>query len=95
MPGESDILTVELLGTRLQLRGGENEEAVKQACQLVYDQLETIRKHAPMAPSLQIALMTAINIADQLLREQSGEKSIHSATRKAYEILQKADSGQK
>lgn len=89
MPGDPDILIVEILGTRLQLRSGEDPEAVKQACQIVYDQAEDIRKHAPTAPSLQIALMTAINIADELLRVRSGEKVLESATSKAYNILKK------
>ncbi len=92
MPGNKEVITVEILGTRLQLRGGEDSEAVMRACQLVYDQSENIREHAPTVPSLQIALMTAINIADELLRIRSGEKGIETATQKAYKILQKMTS---
>lgn len=89
MPGDSDVIGVEILGIRLQLRCGDDPEAVKEACRLVYDQAEEIRKHAPTAPSLQIALMTAINLADDLLRMRRGEKAIQSATQKAYNILRK------
>jgi len=89
MPGDPDILTVEILGTRLQLRSGNNPEAVKQACQIVYEQAEEIRQHAPTAPSLQVALMTAINLADELLRLHGGEVMLESATQKAYNILRK------
>lgn len=92
MPGDAEIITVEILGTRLQLKSGGDPDAVMQACQIVYDQAEKIREHAPTAPSLQIALMTAINIADELIREQSGQKVIDNAARKAYSILKKTAS---
>jgi len=92
MPGESEIITVEILGTRLQLKSGDDPDAVMQACQMVYEQAEEIRNHAPTAPSLQIALMTAINIADELMREQSGRKIIDNAAKKAYSILKKTAS---
>jgi len=92
MPGESEIITVEILGTRLHLKSRNDPDAVMQACQMVHEQAEEIRKHAPTAPSLQIALMTAINIADELMREQNGRKVIDNAARKAYSILKKTAS---
>ncbi|MBN2328463.1 MAG: cell division protein ZapA [Candidatus Omnitrophica bacterium] len=94
MPDKSEVITVEILGTTLQLRGGENPEAVMQACQIVYDQAEEIRKHAPNAPSIQIALMTAINLADELARAHGGSHEIEMATRKAQSILKKTVSAQ-
>ncbi|MGC9328444.1 MAG: cell division protein ZapA [Candidatus Hinthialibacter sp.] len=94
MPDNSEVITVEILGTKLQLLGGEDPEAVMQACQIVFDQAEEIRKHAPNAPSIQIALMTAINLADELARAHGGSREIEMATRKAQSILNKTISAE-
>ncbi len=93
MAGDSGIITVEIMGTRLQLRGGEDPEAVMNACQFVHDQIEDIREHAPTAPSLQIALMTAINIADELIQLKNKANILDAAAQKASRILKKTASG--
>ncbi len=92
MAGDSGVIIVEIMGTRLQLRGGDDPDAVKDACRLVDEQIEGIREHAPTAPSLQVALMTAINIADELIRLKSGADVMDAAARKASRILKKTTS---
>jgi len=92
MAGDSGVIIVEIMGTRLQLRGGEDPDAVKDACRMVHDQIEGIREHSPTAPSLQVALMTAINIADELIRVKSSAGVLDAAAQKASRILKKTTS---
>lgn len=89
---ESDIIRVEILGTRLQLRGGDNPDAVLRASDLVKTQVEDLAERAPTAPSIQLALLTAINIADQALENIENEKRIEKSIQKANQIMAKIQS---
>ncbi len=93
MPTDSDIIKIEILGTLLQLRGGENEKEVLQAAEEVRERVNTLHERAPTAPSLQIALLAAINLAYEL-HQQSGVDSneLDAALHKANEILGKTES---
>lgn len=90
MAPDSDIITIEILGTRLQLRGGDNPDAVKRAGALVKDRVETLAEKAPTAPSLQLALLAAMNIADELLANADSGKEMDEAVERANRILEKA-----
>ncbi len=90
MPSSSDIIRVEILGTKLQLRAGDNPEAVKKAALYVRDLVHELRERAPSAPSIQLALLTAINVADQLLRMPDQDPAeIDRLLEKANDILSK------
>ncbi|RJP24620.1 MAG: cell division protein ZapA [Candidatus Omnitrophota bacterium] len=89
---ESDIISIEILGTKLQLRAGERPEAVKKAAMYVREMVHDLRERAPSAPSIQIALLTAINIANELLQVSGQEQaSIDQLLEKAQNILAKTD----
>jgi len=90
---DSNTIKIEILGTRLQLRGGDNPEKVKAVAEFVRDRVHELAERAPTAPSLQLALLTAINIADELhaQEQQAGsEEDVDAALEKANQILQKA-----
>ncbi|HOJ59828.1 MAG TPA: cell division protein ZapA [bacterium] len=89
MAGDSSTITVEILGTRLQLRGGENPQAVRQVCEYVRARVQEIANHSPTAPALQIALLAAINIADDLRLAQRQDELLEAAAEKAGQILDK------
>jgi len=95
MAQESDTITVEILGTKLQLRGGDDPDKVRHIAHYVQDCVHELAERAPTVPSLQLALLTAINIADELYaqQEQSQEgKQLRAAIEKANQILDKAES---
>lgn len=92
MAPESDIITVEIRGTRLQLRGGDNPEAVRQAGEFVRERVEELAERAPNAPLTQLALLVAMNLANDLLQQSSDEEdAIKAAAEKADRILRKTN----
>jgi cell division protein ZapA (FtsZ GTPase activity inhibitor) len=91
MGKESDVITVEILGTRLQLRGGDNPEGVRKVAAYVKDLVEELAERAPTAPSIQIALLTAINIANEYYESTSRDNSdIEEALDRTRRILSKS-----
>lgn len=91
MAADPDIITVEILGTKLQLRGGDNPDAVRHAAAYVAQHVQSIVDRAPTAPSIQVALLAALNIADELLQEQTRDSDVYTATAIAHRILEKAN----
>ncbi len=95
MAQDTDVITVEILGTKLQLRGGDDPGKVRNVAHYVRDRVHELAERAPTAPSLQLALLTAINIADELYAQQEdsrGGEELQSAIDKANQILEKAGS---
>ena len=91
MASESEIIKLEILGTRLQLRGGDDPETVRQVAEYVKNRVNEIADLAPTTPSLQVALLAAINIADDLLAESHRRDDIiDAAAKKAQAILSKS-----
>lgn len=90
MAAKSDIITVEILGTQLQLRGGDDPERVRQACRYVGESIDKITEQAPTMSSIKVALYAAIDMADDLLAHTKEMKTtIEDASGKAIKILEK------
>ena len=88
-PDESDIVTLEILGARMQLRGGDDPEAVLRAGEYVRDHVHDLAQRAPTAPSLQLVMLAAINIADELHQSAQKEEMYQRAEHKLNKIIAK------
>lgn len=91
MAGNSDVIEVSILGEELQLRGGSQPEVVRRAAEMVKEIAESLAEKAPKAPALQLIILAAINLADELYNAQSCEKRMKAAMQKANEIIAKAE----
>ncbi len=91
MPEASDIIEVSILGENLQLRGGNDPEGVRHAAYTVKEMAESLAEKAPKAPSLQVIILAAINLADDLKHAQNCQKTLEEAVKKAKEIIAKAE----
>ena len=91
MAASSDTINVEILGSKLKLRAGDNPESVKRAAATVKETVEALAKNAPTAPSLQVVLLAAINLADELFQAQQNQSMLEEAVQKANEIISKAE----
>ena len=90
MASDPNIITIEILGTRLQLRGGENPDAVRRAAEYVRDRVHELANRAPAIPPIQLVLLTAINIANEVIEQTTqDEEALDSAVQKASRILSK------
>ncbi len=63
------------LGTRLRLAPGDSPEEVQDLVRFVEERVEEVNKTAPNAQPVQIALLTALNIAEQLFKERQDEQA--------------------
>lgn len=91
MASGSDVITIEILGARLQLRGGDHPEDVRMAGEYVRQKVNELAAKAPTAPSLHLALLAAMNIADEYIKmsNQNPDVDLGEAIEKANEILAK------
>ena len=83
------------LGTHLQLRSGENPDAVRKAGALVKERIDELAAQAPAAPSLKVALLVAINLADELMQSVRDDSDMDEAVSRANRILEKVSSSSK
>jgi cell division protein ZapA len=61
---------VSLFGQRFTLRSDKNEEYVQAVAQYVTSQLENVAKQSHSVSTHHVALLTALNLADQLLQKE-------------------------
>ncbi len=61
---------VSLLGQRFTLRSDKSEEYVQAVAQYVTSQLENVSKQTHTISTYHVALLTALNLADQLLQKE-------------------------
>ncbi len=61
---------VSLLGQRFTLRSDKSEEYVQAVAQYVTSQLENVGKQSHTVSTYHVALLTALNLADQLLQKE-------------------------
>ena len=91
MATDSEIISIEILGIRLQLRGGDNPSEVRQVAEYVRERAHDLARSTSPTPALKIALLTAIHIADEMLQQsKNDDQLIDSATEKAHQILSKS-----
>ncbi len=62
--------SVELLGVDIPVKTGENPELIDRSLELVEEKIESIETKAPQASRLQVALLTALNLAGELTAAQ-------------------------
>lgn len=68
---------VEIFGSRYQLRGEQNSEYLQQLARLVDTKMREIGKQVPVVDSGKIAILVALNLADELTQcnnQQEGER---------------------
>ena len=68
---------VEIFGNSYQLRGEQDSEYLQQLAKLVDEKMRTIGSQVPVADSGKIAILAALNLADELVQcnnQQEGER---------------------
>ncbi|HPO10946.1 MAG TPA: cell division protein ZapA [bacterium] len=63
------------LGIRLRLASGDNPEVVHRIVEFVEKRIADVSQAAPNAQPLQVALLTALNIAEQMYKEREQERA--------------------
>lgn len=67
---EPESVTVNIFGTEYTLRGAADADYVKQVAAFVDQRMNEVAKGAATASTARVAILAAVNIADELFREQ-------------------------
>jgi len=69
---EPESVTVKIFGNEYVLKGDADPEYVQQVAEFVNDRMNEVARSSAMASTAKVAILAAINIADELLRSQEG-----------------------
>ncbi|MFH1739051.1 MAG: cell division protein ZapA [bacterium] len=73
----SNMETIEFsaLGARLRLASGDNPEQLLNIIELVQQRIAKVTDAAPNAQPIQVALLAALDISEELLKEREQERT--------------------
>ncbi len=75
MTTERKSIRVKIFGSEYPLRG-ESEEFTKKVASYVDDMINTIHGKLPEQPTLTVAVLSALNITEDLFKERERSKSV-------------------
>ena len=67
---ENDSVTVTIFGQEYSLRGDADAEYVREVARFVDERMQDVARNSSMASTAKVAILAAVNIADELFREQ-------------------------
>ena len=76
-PESSKSIKVKIFGSEYPLRG-ESEELTKKVASYVDQMINTIHSKIPEQPPLTVAVLSALNITEDLFKEQNKNRSLTS-----------------
>ena len=86
-------VTVEVAGLKFQLKTDADEAYVKSLARYVTEKMDEARHSARSAPTQHIALLAALNVADELFQSKRDGKEfrqkVREKSRSILEILEK------
>ena len=88
-----NAIEVDIFGQRLSLHGNADENYVQELAQYVESQMNTIAGNLTTSTPTKVAILAAINIADQLFtqesRRQAGEAEVERRATGLLECIDK------
>jgi cell division protein ZapA (FtsZ GTPase activity inhibitor) len=78
MNGDRKSIKVTIFGSEYPLRG-ESEEFTKRVAVYVDDMITTIHKKLPDQPTLTVAVLSALNITEELMKERGRRQTVATA----------------
>ena len=77
MATDGKSIKVKIFGSEYPLRG-ESEELTKKVASYVDEMIKTIHEKIPEQPPLTVAVLSALNITEDLFKEREKNRSLHS-----------------
>ena len=69
---ELESVTVKIFGSEYTLKGGSDPEYVEKVASFVNDRMNEVARGSSVASTAKVAILAAVNIADELFRSQEG-----------------------
>ena len=86
------VVTVEIAGQRYPIRSGLDERYVAELAAYVDQKMRSAVKAAPESDLLGLAILVALNIADDVFRARQQQSTVHGAlNERAIELEQLVD----
>jgi cell division protein ZapA len=76
MNDEGNVLKVNIYGTEYPIKGTTDTEYIRQVAEYVDSKMRDIDQSTSVKSSLKVAILAAINIADELFREREEKRSL-------------------
>ncbi len=77
-PTVSSQTTVEIFGRRFELRATEGSERVQELARFVDRRMRELAEVSPHVDTSKLAVLTALNIADELFKEHETEPGVRA-----------------
>jgi cell division protein ZapA (FtsZ GTPase activity inhibitor) len=90
---EKRQLKIDLLGTSFVIQSGESPEHLARVSACLRDKVEEVKARYSFADPLRVALLAALNLADELIKEREGlprdepNVELESVARKLIETI--------
>ncbi len=87
---------VDILGENYTIRGDAQTEYISQVGNIVGKRMQELRQVSPHLNPKRLAVLTAINLADELIRLQNDKNTIdteHTTARRTSELISLIDEG--
>jgi cell division protein ZapA len=73
---EGNVLKVNIYGTEYPIRGATDTEYIRRIAEFVDGKMRDIDQSTSVKSSLKVAILAAINIADELFREREEKRGL-------------------
>ncbi|MSO56808.1 MAG: cell division protein ZapA [Acidobacteria bacterium] len=86
---EANVVSVEIRGNRYPIRSGLDVQYVNELASYVDEKMRAAADSAPSGDAIRIAVLAALNIADELFRCQKAQKGGRAALAERTEALER------
>lgn len=76
MDQEGNVLKVNIFGTEYPIKGTTDVEYIRQVAEYVNGKMHDIDQSTSVKSSLKVAILAALNIADELFREREEKRGL-------------------
>jgi len=87
MFGDSNVVKVTIFGSEYAIRGDTDAEYIRRVAQYVDTKMKEVDESTSVKSSLKVAILAALNIADELFRERAEKKELQVAYERKLQLL--------
>jgi cell division protein ZapA len=90
--GKERLVEIKVFGQTYTVRTEAEEDHIRAVAQYVNEKIDEVLKKTKSVSSLNVAILTALNIADDLLREKERRRALlHEIEAKSRDLTEKID----
>ena len=90
--GKEQLVEIKVFGQTYTVKTDAEEEYIKEVAKYVNDKMEEVLKKTKTVSTLNVAILTALNIADDLIKEKEKRKALlREIETKSKDLVEKID----